>query len=182
MATENSFAASPAHDRLPFGMPLVAAHNRFSAGAWRLRAPKQSRRKAGMWQVWDGQNDLVADVYSEADARLIVSSKALLLTCVKLLNTLRPLALEGRLTRGDVAKVHDAIEVLQREHLTASEVAPVYPPADPLVRVRQENAEHIDIDPAFRTWCAQQYRAATAKGLFPPPRSELRERYLRGER
>jgi len=175
MAAESLFAASPMDGRLPFALPRVTAPTSdLSPGAWRLRpAP---RRKAGMWQVRDGRNDVVADVYDKADAQLIVSSKALLLASVKLLNILSQLALEGRLTREDAAQVRYAIEVVQRAHLTASEVAP---PACPSVA---PDAKDIDLDPAFRTWCAQQYHAATAQGLHPASRPELRERYLRGER
>ncbi|HJR14261.1 MAG TPA: hypothetical protein VJ833_10225 [Rhodanobacteraceae bacterium] len=170
-STESLSAASPPDDRLPFAEPFVAATSSFSAGAWRLRAAKEFRRKSGMWNVWDGRNDVVADVYSEADARLIVSSKALLLACVKLLNILRPLAIDGRLKREAVLAFIDAIEVVRRTHLMTN--------AQNLEKHVEEN---IDLDPAFRTWCAQQYRTATAQGQYPPSRSELRERYLRGDR
>lgn len=166
MATESSFAASPTGDRLPFAAPFIAATSSLSLGTWRLRESQQLRRKAGMWRVWDGRNDVVADVYSEADARLIASSKGLLLACVKLLNILRPLAIEGRLTRDAVLTFIDAAEVVRRPHLT---------------NAKYVVEKDIDLDPAFRTWCAQQYRVATAQGLPPPSRSELRERYLGGE-
>lgn len=195
-ATEGSFAVSPTADRLRFAMPraLAATYN-FSPGAWRLRP--MPRRQAGMWQVRDGRNDVVADVYDKADAQLMVSSKALLLTSVKLLNILRQLALDGRLTREEAAQVHDAIEVVRRT-MKASDVTPppraptppTTPPSTPtptrppaVVAVpTRANAKDIDLDPAFRTWCAQQYRSATAQGLPPLSWSELRERYLGGER
>lgn len=168
------FAASPMDDRLQFDIPgAVAAAGDFSPGTWRIRASKQSRRKAGMWHVWDGRNDVVAAVYNKTDAQLLASSKALLLACVGVLKILRPLALEGRLTRAEMARIHDAVEVVRRVHLISPEVVPTS---------LQENAKDIDLDPAFRTWCAQQYHAATAQGQYPASRSELRERYLRGER
>jgi len=173
MTTESSFAASPLADRASFTIPPVVASRHLSPGVWRLRPARG--RKAGMWQVRDGRNDVVADVYDEADAQLMVSSKTQLETFVKLMNILHRLALEGCLTRFDEAQIRDAIEMVRRAQLTASEAAP---PACSFVALDQK----VDLDPAFRTWCAQQYRLATARELVPPSRSELRGRWLLGER
>lgn len=172
MAMED-FAASSAADRVSFTMPPLVASRHLSPGVWRLRpAP---RRKAGMWQVRDGRNDVVADVYDQADAQLMVSSKTLLEISVKLMNILRRLALEGCLTRFDEAHIRDAIEMVRRAQLTASEAVG---PGCSFVVLDQK----VDLDPAFRTWCAQQYHVATAQGLDPASRSELRRRWLLGER
>lgn len=174
MATESSLAGLSTADRVPFTMPTLAASRHLSPGIWRLR--RAPRRKAGMWQVRDGRNDAVADVYDQADAQLITSSKTLLETFVKLTTILHRLALEGCLTRFDEAQIRDAIDVFRRAQLTASDGAP--PACLPVA----PDAKNIDVDPAFRTWCAQQYRTATAQGFFPPSRSELRRRWVLGER
>ena len=71
MATESLFPEYPVSYRVSCAMP----HGRF---AWRHRLSPQHRRKHGMWQVRDGLNDAVADVYTgEADARLIAGAPRL---------------------------------------------------------------------------------------------------------
>lgn len=71
MATENLFPEYPVSYRISCGGPAV----RFE---WRHRLSPQHRRKHGMWQVQDGLNDAIADVYTgEADARLIAAAPRL---------------------------------------------------------------------------------------------------------
>lgn len=71
MATESLFPEYPVSYRVPFAMP----RGRF---AWRHRLSLQRRRQHRMWQVRDGRNDAVADVYTdEADARLIAAAPRL---------------------------------------------------------------------------------------------------------
>ena len=64
--------------RVPFPMPPVMAATRYlSPGAWRLR--QAPRRKAGMWQVRDDRNDVLAVVYSHvADARVMAAAPRML--------------------------------------------------------------------------------------------------------
>ena len=128
-----------------------------------------------MWQVRDGRNDAVADVYDKADAQLMVSSKILLETFGELTKILHRLALEGCLTRGDAGQIREAIEMVRRAQLIAAETT------GPGCSFAAD-AKDIDLDPAFRTWCAQRYRTATAQGLDPLSRPELRRRWLLGER
>lgn len=173
MTTESSFAASSNAERVPFTLPPVLTNRHLSPGVWRLR--QASRRKAGMWQVRDGRNDAVADVYDKADAQLMVSSKTLLETFCELTKILHRLALEGCLTRGDAGQIREAIEMVRRAQLTAVETT------GPGCSFAAD-AKDIELDPAFRTWCAQQYHLATAQGLVPLSRSELRVKYLLGER
>lgn len=71
MATESLFPEYP----VSYRAPLVSPCGRF---AWRHRLSPWRRRNHRMWQVRDGLNDAVADVYTgEADARLIAAAPRL---------------------------------------------------------------------------------------------------------
>lgn len=84
MATENLFPEYPVSYRGPFVRP----RGRF---AWWHRLSLQYRRRHRMWQVRDGRNDVVADVYTdEFDARLIAAAPRLARALKILVTTSHP--------------------------------------------------------------------------------------------